>query len=839
MLDTSRKIILHKDVAFQGHRILDIANSSIPWVDTHLSTIAVIARGIPDIKIFMNKNSENKFYHIYTIKGISLNAENDGGVKEETNYLDFPCKIEISKESLFMLVTTYGGDVHFLKLPEPLNPIKAIDPAQPVQTEVVATPAQEPTAISFMKPEIDHIAHKDLKFADLLEFSVKNKELPKQFIDPFDPKNEVVEEEVNEKDPKAKKGKEVVKEPEEPPVDLNQDSGPKIDYKVGKKKFDGDMGDASYLFRHRGPMPHAYFTRSLFCAQVGSHSSLQYKQVMITTGFVIAYQKLKIVEQYFIQKASKNNVPKNFTYDHFQQEFMRRKNEEKKKKENTLATLIKTAKEDMDKQNKEKQPEENQEHGERKPSLVFKTLFDIESSEYLDYDENAQLLAVGMVNGGTIVYDICVGFEKWVLECHGGPVSSISFYKDVSIITGSNYGSVYINSLEERGDDETLKFNQSNCMDENIPVAKVLATDYGIGLALDVRGNVRLYDMIRHKKIAKVQDRKPKEDISLKLLDTEMKSAFRIFPRVCMGANNDQIIIVDNTEEFSPPNEDDQPKEEVKEEDPKKKGKAPAEGEPEIQKEPEEEKIITDFDILKNNSYEYDSNQIRQTMKPSSKLISEMDEKTYFLISKSSICIYRLEDLVFSIYPHLAGIKRKGINTKEVFTRDDPDKMTSAKNSKDADQSNLQAPFAGDAYKSTYSKKTHKSNSSVHSGRSGYGNLHSQGFDANLIANFAVKAPTGQGDLKRSDGSLNNESQHDFGVPTLEILNPELYKENLKKQKVVKDCAFESLKHIKERYGYHEMRAQRAQKRSEEIQKELENKREEEMLRKRKRRLIT
>jgi hypothetical protein len=378
-------------------------------------------------------------------------------------------------------------------------------------------------------------------------------------------------------------------------------------------------------------------------------------------------------------------------------------------------------------------------------------------------------------------------------------------------------------------------------MDENIPIVKVLATDYGIGIALDIKGNVRLYDMIRYKKIAKVCDRKPKEDIALKLIDTEMKSAFRIFPRVCMGANNDQIIIVDNTEEFAAPNEEDQPpKEEVKEEDPKKKGKAPVEEEAEIEKEPEEEKIITDFEILRGNHYEYDKNEIRQTMKPSSKLIEEMDEKTHVLVSKSSICIYRLEDLVFSIYPYLAGIRRKGVNTKDVFAREDPDKMISGKGSKDADQSNLQAPYVGAAGKSSYSNKnkTKDSNSSVHSGRSGFGNIQSQGFDANLIANFGVEVPSPQGGFKRSEGSFTNGSQHDFGVPTIEILNPELYKENMKRQKVVKDCAFESLKHIKERYGYHELRAHRAQKRSEEIQKELETQREEEMLKKRKRRLV-
>ena len=83
-----------------------------------------------------------------------------------------------------------------------------------------------------------------------------------------------------------------------------------------------------------------------------------------------------------------------------------------------------------------------------------------------------------------------------------------------------------------------------------------------------------------------------------------------------------------------------------------------------------------------------------------------------------------------------------------------------------------------------------------------------------------------------------NESNQDYNVPTLELLNPELYKENLRRAKIVKNNAFESLKHIKERYSYHELRAQRAQKRSEEIAKELETKREEEMMKKRKKMIL-
>ena len=65
------------------------------------------------------------------------------------------------------------------------------------------------------------------------------------------------------------------------------------------------------------------------------------------------------------------------------------------------------------------------------------------------------------------------------------------------------------------------------------------------------------------------------------------------------------------------------------------------------------------------------------------------------------------------------------------------------------------------------------------------------------------------------------------------MLNPELYKEMEKAEKQMKDPIFVSVRNLKERYGYHEIRAQRIAKRTEELTKELEVKNEE-MLKKKK-----
>lgn len=106
-----------------------------------------------------------------------------------------------------------------------------------------------------------------------------------------------------------------------------------------------------------------------------------------------------------------------------------------------------------------------------------------------------------------------------------------------------------------------------------------------------------------------------------------------------MDANHEQVLIVDNTDQFAEPKEvsfisplhnitqEDQPAEEVKDEPPAAKGgkgKPDPAAEGEDEKEPEPDFYISDFQILKNNAYKYDRNEIRQTMKSADELAHEL-----------------------------------------------------------------------------------------------------------------------------------------------------------------------------------------------------------------------
>ena len=49
-------------------------------------------------------------------------------------------------------------------------------------------------------------------------------------------------------------------------------------------------------------------------------------------------------------------------------------------------------------------------------------------------------------------------------------------------------------------------------------------------------------------------------------------------------------------------------------------------------------------------------------------------------------------------------------------------------------------------------------------------------------------------------------TQKSYGIPTIKLLNPELYKEMEKKGRQMRDPIFQSLKNIKERHTYLENR---------------------------------
>lgn len=103
--------------------------------------------------------------------------------------------------------------------------------------------------------------------------------------------------------------------------------------------------------------------------------------------------------------------------------------------------------------------------------------------------------------------DLALGVEQHFLEKHPVAISSLAFMEDKVLMSGSIDGRVNIVDLESDNANKILTCQ--NCQDRRIPIARVITSDFGIGAALDVEGNCRLYDLHRLRKICKVTANMP------------------------------------------------------------------------------------------------------------------------------------------------------------------------------------------------------------------------------------------------------------------------------------------------------------------------------------------
>ncbi len=65
---------------------------------------------------------------------------------------------------------------------------------------------------------------------------------------------------------------------------------------------------------------------------------------------------------------------------------------------------------------------------------------------------------------------------------------------------------------------------------------------------------------------------------------------------------------------------------------------------------------------------------VKENLRSLTTIVNELHPELPFYVQKSSLCIFRFEDVIFNLYPHLASMKRKGMTIKEIFLKNDPAK---------------------------------------------------------------------------------------------------------------------------------------------------------------------
>jgi len=78
-------------------------------------------------------------------------------------------------------------------------------------------------------------------------------------------------------------------------------------------------------------------------------------------------------------------------------------------------------------------------------------------------------LAVGLMDGAIIILDLALGMEKFFLEKHPAAITSLAFYEDKVLISGSIDGRVNLCDLDS--DKQEKVYKCQNLQDTKVPVA--------------------------------------------------------------------------------------------------------------------------------------------------------------------------------------------------------------------------------------------------------------------------------------------------------------------------------------------------------------------------------
>jgi hypothetical protein len=75
-------------------------------------------------------------------------------------------------------------------------------------------------------------------------------------------------------------------------------------------------------------------------------------------------------------------------------------------------------------------------------------------------------------------------------------------------------------------------------------VAKVLTSEFGIGIAVDIEGNCRFYDLVRQRKIAKISSLNQRESEARFI---QNKCRWRLLPNVTFEVTGESFLAVTQT----------------------------------------------------------------------------------------------------------------------------------------------------------------------------------------------------------------------------------------------------------------------------------------------------
>lgn len=111
-------------------------------------------------------------------------------------------------------------------------------------------------------------------------------------------------------------------------------------------------------------------------------------------------------------------------------------------------------------------------------------------------------MACGLKDGSIAVWDLYTDSLKFTLDKHRGEVTHLRFFEVYRLLSGSVGGEVHLDDLTTTH----LIMKRTNIFESKVPykIVGMQISDVGIAIVMDSLGYMRMYDVWRGEKIAKL-----------------------------------------------------------------------------------------------------------------------------------------------------------------------------------------------------------------------------------------------------------------------------------------------------------------------------------------------
>ncbi|CAD8149226.1 unnamed protein product [Paramecium pentaurelia] len=445
----------------------------------NICIIGVISHLDPVVQIYKYKPGENKINQIHFIQV----------TKNSTVIGELPMDIEISKYSQYILITQYNGNVLIYKIPElKVDQQQTIQATQLQNQNTLLPPLinqkQLPTKEQ-QKQLIPSNAQNDVTATEIIEpfYQIKFQGLKKEqkfneIINSFKEQNFPKEVEVKE-DKKKQQANTQPQKKQETVQQIKEELGLEENNNlliIKHQSKDGyDVSDEYPLQKFK---PYCEFLYETIKVQQGSKAFDKYKQYEVVVGIVVGWSNTTKLELHYFNQPKKNNLPQ---------------------------YLISQLTQDQD--IKFQLPIINKKNETRQIEIPL-----IYPLSCLAISKNFSLLGLGLQQGSILIYDLIFQQERFYLDKHQTIVSHIEFCENERLVSCSYDGSVHIYNTVEgttlcKRTNQFRKGTKINYEEQKQGFWRIISlsvSSSGIAVVQDAESEVRLYDVWRGEKIAKL-----------------------------------------------------------------------------------------------------------------------------------------------------------------------------------------------------------------------------------------------------------------------------------------------------------------------------------------------